>query len=367
MFAVGHFDSLAGAIAATDDALELGAVGDRADRPHDPRPVALQARVPRAVRDAGGRPRGAAVRHVLRRHAATRRARKLDRLEAAWQAPRPRLPHAARRDRRRAGRAHQGAQVGPRAADGGQHRRAPPARVRRGHRGRARAPQRLRRPLPRGARPPRPAAPASTATAPSAACTSARSSTSPRRAASRRCAPSPRRSSTLVAEFDGVNSCEHGDGRVRSAFNRRIFGDDLYEAMRKVKALFDPDGPAEPRRDGRRARRSPRTCATRRCRRRARSQTRLAFPDGDARRRRPLPAHRRLPQDRQRRHVPVLHGHARGGARHARARQRARQGALLAGPEGRAGRRAPARDPRPLPGVQGVQERVPAQRRHGDA
>ena len=29
-------------------------------------------------------------------------------------------------------------------------------------------------------------------------------------------------------------------------------------------------------------------------------------------------------------------------------------------PEGRAGRRAPARDPRPLPGVQGVQERVPA-------
>jgi FAD/FMN-containing dehydrogenase/Fe-S oxidoreductase len=44
----------------------------------------------------------------------------------------------------------------------------------------------------------------------------------------------------LVAAFDGVNSSEHGDGRVRSAFNRRIFGDDLYEAFRKVKALFDP-------------------------------------------------------------------------------------------------------------------------------
>ena len=37
-----------------------------------------------------------------------------------------------------------------------------------------------------------------------------------------------------------------------------------------------------------------------------------------------------------------------------------------AGPARRAGRRAAARDPRPLPRVQGVQERVPAERRHGD-
>jgi FAD/FMN-containing dehydrogenase/Fe-S oxidoreductase len=50
----------------------------------------------------------------------------------------------------------------------------------------------------------------------------------------------------LVAEFDGVNSSEHGDGRVRSPFNRQVFGDDLYEAMRKVKALFDPDGRMNP-------------------------------------------------------------------------------------------------------------------------
>ena len=49
LFAVGHFDSLAGAIAATDDALELERRGDRADRPHDPRPLALQARVPAPV------------------------------------------------------------------------------------------------------------------------------------------------------------------------------------------------------------------------------------------------------------------------------------------------------------------------------
>jgi FAD/FMN-containing dehydrogenase/Fe-S oxidoreductase len=50
----------------------------------------------------------------------------------------------------------------------------------------------------------------------------------------------------LVDEFGGVNSSEHGDGRVRSAFNRRIFGDDLYEAMRRTKALFDPDNRLNP-------------------------------------------------------------------------------------------------------------------------
>ena len=50
----------------------------------------------------------------------------------------------------------------------------------------------------------------------------------------------------LVAEFGGVNSSEHGDGRVRSGFNPRVFGDDLYAAFRKVKALFDPDGRFNP-------------------------------------------------------------------------------------------------------------------------
>ena len=50
----------------------------------------------------------------------------------------------------------------------------------------------------------------------------------------------------LVGEFDGVNSSEHGDGRVRSEFNERIFGAELYGAMRKVKALFDPDGILNP-------------------------------------------------------------------------------------------------------------------------
>jgi FAD/FMN-containing dehydrogenase/Fe-S oxidoreductase len=50
----------------------------------------------------------------------------------------------------------------------------------------------------------------------------------------------------LVAEFGGVNSSEHGDGLARSEFNRSIFGDDLYEAMREVKRLFDPNGVMNP-------------------------------------------------------------------------------------------------------------------------
>jgi FAD/FMN-containing dehydrogenase/Fe-S oxidoreductase len=50
----------------------------------------------------------------------------------------------------------------------------------------------------------------------------------------------------LVMEFGGVNSSEHGDGLARSEFNRRLFGDALYEAMRETKRLFDPDGRMNP-------------------------------------------------------------------------------------------------------------------------
>ena len=50
----------------------------------------------------------------------------------------------------------------------------------------------------------------------------------------------------LVREYGGVNSSEHGDGLARSEFNREIFGDDLYEGMREVKALFDPDNVMNP-------------------------------------------------------------------------------------------------------------------------
>jgi FAD/FMN-containing dehydrogenase/Fe-S oxidoreductase len=50
----------------------------------------------------------------------------------------------------------------------------------------------------------------------------------------------------LVLEFGGVNSSEHGDGLVRSEFNRAVFGDPLYQAMREAKRLFDPENRMNP-------------------------------------------------------------------------------------------------------------------------
>jgi FAD/FMN-containing dehydrogenase/Fe-S oxidoreductase len=50
----------------------------------------------------------------------------------------------------------------------------------------------------------------------------------------------------LVREYGGVNSSEHGDGLARSEFNRELFGEALYEAMRRVKGLFDPAGVLNP-------------------------------------------------------------------------------------------------------------------------
>ena len=41
-------------------------------------------------------------------------------------------------------------------------------------------------------------------------------------------------------------SGEHGDGLQRSELNERIFGPELYEAMRELKRIFDPAGLMNP-------------------------------------------------------------------------------------------------------------------------
>ena len=46
--------------------------------------------------------------------------------------------------------------------------------------------------------------------------------------------------SDLVLEFGGAMSGEHGDGLVRSVWNEKMFGSQLYEAFRQVKNAFDP-------------------------------------------------------------------------------------------------------------------------------
>src|SRR5262249_46347238 len=46
--------------------------------------------------------------------------------------------------------------------------------------------------------------------------------------------------STLVLTFGGTMSGEHGDGLVRSEWNRKMFGPVVDEAFRQVKRGFDP-------------------------------------------------------------------------------------------------------------------------------
>lgn len=50
----------------------------------------------------------------------------------------------------------------------------------------------------------------------------------------------------LVMEYGGSWSGEHGDGLVRSPFNERFFGKELYQAMIQVKRLFDPENRMNP-------------------------------------------------------------------------------------------------------------------------
>ncbi|MFD1562532.1 FAD-binding and (Fe-S)-binding domain-containing protein [Haloarchaeobius amylolyticus] len=45
----------------------------------------------------------------------------------------------------------------------------------------------------------------------------------------------------LVLEHNGSFSGEHGDGLARTAFNPKMYGDDLWEAFKQVKSVFDPD------------------------------------------------------------------------------------------------------------------------------
>lgn len=45
----------------------------------------------------------------------------------------------------------------------------------------------------------------------------------------------------LVRKYRGSLSGEHGDGRLRGEFLPTLFGEELYELMRRVKQLFDPN------------------------------------------------------------------------------------------------------------------------------
>ncbi|MXY93469.1 MAG: FAD-binding protein [Caldilineaceae bacterium SB0664_bin_27] len=50
----------------------------------------------------------------------------------------------------------------------------------------------------------------------------------------------------LAVSFGGAMSGEHGDGLARSYLHPRLFGPELYGAMRQVKEAFDPDNRMNP-------------------------------------------------------------------------------------------------------------------------
>ncbi|MCO5954428.1 FAD-binding and (Fe-S)-binding domain-containing protein [Microbacterium yannicii] len=50
----------------------------------------------------------------------------------------------------------------------------------------------------------------------------------------------------LVLSQGGTLKAEHGTGRIMAPFVRRQYGDELYDVMREVKALIDPEGLLNP-------------------------------------------------------------------------------------------------------------------------
>ncbi|WP_240759811.1 FAD-binding oxidoreductase, partial [Phytoactinopolyspora endophytica] len=50
----------------------------------------------------------------------------------------------------------------------------------------------------------------------------------------------------LILRQDGSLKAEHGTGRIMAPFVRRQFGDGLYDVMREIKRLFDPEGLLNP-------------------------------------------------------------------------------------------------------------------------
>jgi len=45
----------------------------------------------------------------------------------------------------------------------------------------------------------------------------------------------------LVVEYGGSVSGEHGDGHARTGWNRKLYGENLWETFRSLKLAFDPD------------------------------------------------------------------------------------------------------------------------------
>jgi len=50
----------------------------------------------------------------------------------------------------------------------------------------------------------------------------------------------------LVIEYGGSVSGEHGDGRARTTWNKKLYGEEIWDSFKRLKAAFDPQGLLNP-------------------------------------------------------------------------------------------------------------------------
>src|SRR5690606_8934140 len=50
----------------------------------------------------------------------------------------------------------------------------------------------------------------------------------------------------LVISLGGSTSGEHSDGRLRAPYLRKLYGDEAYALLEKIKTIFDPHGILNP-------------------------------------------------------------------------------------------------------------------------
>ncbi len=140
---------------------------------------------------------------------------------------------------------------------------------------------------------------------------------------------------SLVREYKGSHSGEHGDGLARSEFHETMFGARIVRAFETVKDAFDPSNMLNPGRIVRPPRMDDRTlfrydwgyAPIPRLHAEARLVGSSRSARRHARRGRDVQQQRHLPRLRCRRDVPILSRDPRRDARDARARQHAAPGA----------------------------------------
>ena len=176
------------------------------------------------------------------------------------------------------------------------------------------------------------------------------------------------RAAEIVTAHGGSISGEHGDGQARGALLPKMFGPELMEAFREFKRLWDPENRMNPGKliDAREPHADLRLGADYQPRR---VETHFRFPNDDgslANATLRCVGVGRVPQGRGRRDVPELHGDARREALDTRPGSSALGTAAGRSARGRLEERGRQGRARSLSLLQGVQDRVPDQRRPRD-